>query len=252
MSVLSNQLVNTLNSSKIDTSINGASTDKNAAEMGRDDFLLLLVAQLTYQDPLNPMDDTDFTAQLAQFSSLDQLITIADGIDTMNGNSTQQNLLSSAGFIGKEIRANGYSVTKSEGAVENIIYVYLAEDISKGTVNIYDSSGTIVYSEATGAKSADEVFEYKWNGKNYNGENMPDGVYYVTVKGENASGSEVKLTTEISGIVAGVQLVNGVQYFRLADGRNVRLADIIEVVNSSTVAAGGTDSGTESTTGAGG
>ena len=237
MSVLSNQLVNTINANVSDVVTRATDQAKNAAELGRDDFLKLLVAQLTYQDPLNPMDDKDFTAQLAQFSSLDQLIKISDGVDQMNIGAAQQNLLNAASFIGKEIRAAGYSLTKKDGAVENTIYVYMADNIAGGAVNIYNSIGELVYSEKLGAMSADQVFEYAWNGRNYSGDSMPDGVYYVSISAEDANGSPVLLGTEISGVVAGVQLVNGVQYFRLADGRNVRLDDVIEVVDRKTSAA---------------
>ena len=237
MSVLSNQLVNTMNANVSDVVTRVTDQAKSAGELGRDDFLKLLVAQLTYQDPLDPMDDKDFTAQLAQFSSLDQLIKISDGVDQMNIGAAQQNMLNSASFIGKEIRASGSSLTKKDGVVENTIYVYMADNIAGGAVNIYNSTGELVYSEKLGAISADQVFEYTWNGKNYNGDNLPDGVYYVGLSAEDANGSPVLLGTEISGEVAGVQLVNGVQYFRLADGRNVRLQDVIEVVEKKTSVA---------------
>ena len=52
--------------------------------MGKEEFLTLLVAQLQHQDPLNPDEGTEFTAQLAQFSSLEQLMSINENIETMN------------------------------------------------------------------------------------------------------------------------------------------------------------------------
>ena len=87
------------------------------AQVGRDDFLRMLVAQLENQDPLNPQDGTEFSAQLAQFSSLEQLISMRSAIDQLvaqlgsssgAGGQLSSQLLA-ASTLGKEILARGSS-----------------------------------------------------------------------------------------------------------------------------------------------
>ncbi len=97
-----------------------AAAAASPAALGRDDFLRMLVAQLENQDPLNPQDSTEFTAQLAQFSSLEQLLSISDGLQDLA--AAQQAFtrsfqgLSSAGLIGREVLATGDVMEVGPGA----------------------------------------------------------------------------------------------------------------------------------------
>ena len=82
----------------------------SAQSLGRNEFLQLLVTKLQNQDPLSPMDDEDFIAQLAQFSSLEQMNNIAEGIAASNQWDFMQmqsiNNTMAAGLIGKEVMAD--------------------------------------------------------------------------------------------------------------------------------------------------
>lgn len=70
------------------------------ATLGEQDFLNLLVAQMTNQDPLNPISNTDFVAQMAQFNSLQQMQQIQTDLSQMN---SQQNLLQASGLLGRQV-----------------------------------------------------------------------------------------------------------------------------------------------------
>ncbi|MEM7409192.1 MAG: flagellar hook assembly protein FlgD [Myxococcota bacterium] len=72
------------------------------ATLGQEDFLAMLIAQLENQDPLDPQDATEFTAQLAQFSSLDQLISMRTSIDALTQSGANSQNLAAAGLIGRE------------------------------------------------------------------------------------------------------------------------------------------------------
>ena len=89
---------------------NLSSTTKK--QLGKDDFLKILAAEMQYQNPMNSMDDKQFIAQLAQFSSLEQMQNMAEGFASLNKNlniyleyqaimNTSLNILQSAGLIGK-------------------------------------------------------------------------------------------------------------------------------------------------------
>lgn len=207
------------------------------SELEKEDFLTLLVAQLENQDPLNPMDDKEFTAQLAEFSSLEQLTNISNGIDSMNENDTHQDMVSAVSFIGKDVRAEGSSLSIHEGEVSSLYYS-LGETASNVYVNIYDPNGNLVRTAHLGGKQAGE-HTFQWDGLDWAGEPLPDGIYSIGLAAEGVKGDPVMSYTEVSGEVAGVQSWSGQHYLRLLDGRVVNFLQVSEVVDPS--AASGTD-----------
>ena len=104
--------------------------------------LTLLAAQLGHQDPLNPMEDKEFTAQLAQFSQLEQLTNINEGIGKMIDAGDRQEVLSAVSFIGKDVRAEGNVLSKSGDSVSDAYYT-LESPVANIYVNIFDSWGNV-------------------------------------------------------------------------------------------------------------
>ncbi|MBU8911758.1 MAG: flagellar hook assembly protein FlgD, partial [Desulfobacterales bacterium] len=84
-------------------SSSGSLQTLTSSTMGKDDFLKMMIAQLQHQDPLNPLDGTDFTAQLAQFSSLEQLSNMNTQLETLGLYQSSLNNAQSISLIGKEI-----------------------------------------------------------------------------------------------------------------------------------------------------
>ncbi|MCA9753657.1 MAG: flagellar hook assembly protein FlgD, partial [Gemmatimonadetes bacterium] len=111
-------------------------------ELGRDAFLKLLVGQLSHQDPMSPLQDQEFVAQLATFSSLEQLQNINDGIQaSLLMNQSVNNSLAT-NLIGKEILASGGDVEVGEsGDVPFRVDLAQAADVK---VEIVDSEGNVV------------------------------------------------------------------------------------------------------------
>jgi len=97
--------------------------------LGKDDFLNLLITQLQNQDPLSPMDSTEFSAQLAQFSSLEQLSNVNENLETLLLYQGSLNNSQAVSFIGKTITASGDSVLITDGIPDNI-HFELAGDAS--------------------------------------------------------------------------------------------------------------------------
>ena len=111
-------------------------TSTNATVMGKDDFLSLLVAQLQNQDPLNPSDSTEFTAQLAQFSSLEQLQNINDTLAGFEVYQSTLNNIQSSGFIGKTVTASGDTLSVTNGMTDPIS-VELDRNCQTAYIQIY-------------------------------------------------------------------------------------------------------------------
>ena len=85
-------------------------------ELGKDDFLKLLIAQLTNQDPMDPLKDKDFIAQMAQFSALEQQTNMAKGIETL----TKLSLSSAVGYVGRTVGYTGEDGSAKAGTVQYV------------------------------------------------------------------------------------------------------------------------------------
>ncbi|QTX31662.1 flagellar hook assembly protein FlgD [Aminithiophilus ramosus] len=100
------------------TSTSTSTTSEATKELGKDDFLQLLITQLTHQDPTDPVSNEDFIAQMAQFSSLEQLTNISSGIE----NLTQMQMTGAVSFIGKTVTAYDSTSATNVSAVVNAVY----------------------------------------------------------------------------------------------------------------------------------
>ena len=205
------------------------SSAEKHGQLGKEEFLKLLITQLQNQDPLNPMDDKEFVAQLAQFSSLEQLTNISEEVKTIKEHSTQD-LAGAVGFIGKEIVVSGDQISK-DGAQVSTMYYSMDEPAAKMFFNIFDSSGNMIRTVEMGARQQGE-YEFNWDGKDHRGNTAPDGNYSVRMAAEGFNGQPVMIDTRVSGKVSGVQNYNGVSYLRLTDGRSFRFSEVSEVVGS--------------------
>lgn len=172
-------------------------------EMGRQDFLQLLTTQLQVQDPLNPMEAEEMAAQLAQFSSVEQLININDTLEQQGGNQGQlaERIDSSmaSNLLGKQVQADGNQI-EFTGDGEVPITFDLAADASDTTVTVLDRAGQEVYTQEMGSLSEGN-HEFMWNGENENGEEMPPGTYAFRVDAQDAEGDRVEASTLLSGQV---------------------------------------------------
>ncbi|QLA16655.1 flagellar hook assembly protein FlgD [Desulfolutivibrio sulfoxidireducens] len=204
-------------------------TTDSSTELGKEAFLQLLLTQLTYQDPLDPMDDQDFVAELAQFSSLEQLTNINTGIEELNDTVTQEQLFDAVQFIGKEIKASGETIQLEDGEASTIYYT-VATDAEEVVANVLDEDGNVVRTVDIGAETAGD-YEFVWDGMDSDGNVMDDGVYTVTILTQDADGNASTASTQIQGTVTGVESSDGTYYLRVGDVL-VDFTNITEVVDS--------------------
>jgi flagellar basal-body rod modification protein FlgD len=205
-------------------------TSKNDI-MGKDDFLRLLVAQLQSQDPMNPMESTDFTAQLAQFSSLEQLQNINTSLGTIG---TSQSVLTNSqavGFIGKTVTAIGDTIDVTEGSSQELQFT-LDEDAVGSYLRIYDQQGNFVRQIETGALSSGDN-SVAWDGMDYLGGQVPDGTYSFEVEAIDELGNTVGSTQYMTGVVTGVHYQNGVAYLQCGN-REIAMGNVVNVLTTET------------------
>ncbi|MTI86483.1 MAG: hypothetical protein FH748_00790 [Balneolaceae bacterium] len=198
-------------------------------EMGQQEFLQLLVAQMRNQDPINPMDGTEFASQLAQFNSVEQLINVNSGLQTLQGS---QDMMSAsltnsmaASLTGKQVRALSDKVQLSASEGTDINYK-LNNSAGEVEIIIRDGSGSEVRRETmSGVSSGDQ--EWNWDGKNNSGERMGEGEYYVEVNAINGE-NEVGALVYVEGVADKVRYSgNGVLI--TVNGVEIPIGDVEEV-----------------------
>jgi flagellar basal-body rod modification protein FlgD len=192
----------------------------------KDQFLQLLVTQLQHQDPLNPMDGKDFTAQLAQFSLLEQAVQTNSALKSLNQYAASVDTARATGMIGKTVRAKGDSVTL--GATGGAAVSFnLGAAAAQTTINLYDSSGSLVRTLSAGALGTG-AHSVQWDGKNQQGNTLSQGTYQVQVVGKDSKGNRVGVTLYKNGKVDSVQINDGVPLL-MVGGSAVALGDVVEV-----------------------
>ncbi|UCE67779.1 MAG: flagellar hook capping protein [Candidatus Zixiibacteriota bacterium] len=201
-----------------------------SSNLGKNDFLNLLVTQLRYQDPLEPMQDSDFVAQLAQFSSLEQL----SNISTTLGYSTELDYILSqtiantmaTTIIGKEVVADGNAIYHEYGADSRICFE-LEADAKNVEVKIYNETGSLVrvLSDQDLEKGMNHL---DWDGKDNSGSSVAGGEYTFEITAKDSSDESVGVQTRIVGIVESVRYENGKGYL-IINGQKIEMSDIIEV-----------------------
>ncbi len=210
-----------------------ASTTTNTTEdvLGKDDFLNLLVAQLQNQDPLNPSDSTEFTAQLAQFSSLEQLQNINDALASFEVYQSTLNNIEASNFIGTTVTASGDSFSVTNGTADPIS-VELDAASESVYVQIYDANGEYVTDIDAGSLGAG-MHAISWDATDQYGSTVADGSYTFSVMAVDAEGNSVASTSYITGKVTGVDYQSGETLLLIGD-QSVSIASLVRVEESST------------------
>jgi len=198
-------------------------------ELNKETFLTLLTTQMQNQDPLDPMANEEFVAQLAQFSSLEQQMLTNSMLESVYLGIASLNNASMASLIGTDVVAYGDGINYSgEGDVE--LHYDAATDAASMTLEIFDSEGNVIYSEELGAVEAGEG-SVTWDGTDTDGQPAPEGEYIFKITGEDEDGESVEITEMIIGVVDEMDYSSGTPQ-PIVDGVTVELADIVRLTNA--------------------
>jgi flagellar basal-body rod modification protein FlgD len=186
----------------------------------------MMVAQLKNQNPLNPMDGTAFTAQLAQFSSLEQQINMNTSLTSiLSALKTSSSGKDIFDYIGKNISSDGNPVTLTGGAVASGGSYTLTEP-AKINIVVSDSNGKAIRTIGSGATQvAAGTYDIGWDGKDDSGNTVADGTYTYKVTTLNSNNEYGTASTSTSGLVSGITSSNGVNYL-VVNGKNVDPASV--------------------------
>jgi|SRR5699024_10896606 len=194
-------------------------------ELGKNEFLELLVAQLNNQNPLEPQDNGDFIAQLAQFSTVEGVEKLNSSMQTILSGYHSSQALQASSLVGRKV------IVPTDQAVVDTAETFkasmvLPQSSSNVYVNVYSADGSLATRINMGAQKAGEV-SFMWDGKNSDGELMPPGNYkfeaQATIDGE-AKGLYTLLPANVDSVTLGQG--NGELLLNLAGLGSVPLSQV--------------------------
>lgn len=197
------------------------STTAKSLQGQKDQFLQLLLAQLKYQDPLQPPDASKFGEQMTQFGQLEQLFNLNDTLGKMAGSQAGTGRGDAISLIGKKIEAhdNGLGVS---GDSHGSIGFQLNQPADQVTAEIKNSNGFTVDTIHYDAQHAGTHFYDLASGE------VPDGAYTVVLSASDATGRSIDVKPLLQGEVSGVDFSSGSAMVQVA-GRNIGMDQIITV-----------------------
>ncbi len=184
--------------------------------LGQDAFLKMFMAQVTNQNPLDPMDNTEYTAQLATFSSLEQLTKIAGSMDAIAGLKDTVEQGNIVNYIGKGVTLSGDVLPIAQGYVGKTGY-YLEKDAIV-SITITDEAGSVVATRDLGRLAAGTQ-SFQWDAKDDAGNLVTDGAFKVTIMAYDTDGNPVEVSDQtVNGLVTGYQKgADGTNYLLLGE-----------------------------------
>jgi flagellar basal-body rod modification protein FlgD len=206
----------------------GPDRTSEAQGMGKEAFLKLLVTQLGNQDPMAPSDPTRFVTELAQFTSLEQLVGVNEGLDILAIGQAASTSAQMVSFVGKEVWVDDSSFFMAKAGEEEQLHFKLEDNASTVKVDIKNEAGELVRSLELGALGKGDA-TVDFDGRDRDGNPLPQGMYTFNVTAEDEEGGPVSVETRSTGVVSAVTFDKGYPQLQLEDGRTMALSQILHV-----------------------
>ena len=198
-------------------------------DMGQESFMQLLVTQLQNQDPLNPQSNEEFVAQLAQFSSLEQLVSLNSGVNSLYMASASMNNATMTQLLGNDVVAWSDEFNyDGSGAAE--LHFDAASAASSATLTISDEDGDVVWSGEMGALEEGDG-SGTGDGTDADGNPVGEGVYSFDIDASSEGGEDVEVSGQVHGLVDGMSYIDG-NPVPSVGGVEFELSDILRVATA--------------------
>jgi len=184
------------------TTNNAASSSNSKGSIANNfqTFLTLLTTQLQHQNPLDPLDTNQFTAQLVQFASVEQQWKQNEQLTSLINLQKSAQATQALAFVGNTVAVDGSKTELDGSATWNV----KAPKDTNASIVITNSAGQTVFSGNSALSAGNASF--LWDGKGNDGVQYPKGTYTLTATGKDSSGTSVAISTEVQGVVDSVDL----------------------------------------------
>ena len=201
------------------------------SELDKDAFLKLMLTQMKNQDPTNPLKSHEMAAQLAQFTSLEQLFNINETLGAMKKGQDPNGNFQALQLIGKAVAGDSSKVVRAKGDKEHEFNFTLPTAATELSVKVRNSTGDIVRTYDLKNLKAGEQ-KITWNGMTQQGEVARPGDYSFVVEGKASNGQKIVPKTEFSGRITGLNYTPQGPVL-LIGNQTVRLSDVKKIVDPS-------------------
>jgi flagellar basal-body rod modification protein FlgD len=195
--------------------------------LGQDAFLKLLMAQIQNQDPLNPVQGTEFVTQLSQFTMVEQSVNQTSQLKTIGSQLTGLSNSDATNLVGKTATVSGSGMTW-DGVFATTSNVTLSGPAQDVKVSVSDSQGNVVRTMDLGAEPGGAL-AVTWDGKTDAGQPAPKGNYSISATATDASGQPVGVSQTATGVVTKVSFDQGYAQLTLSTGAVVPVSSLISV-----------------------
>ena len=202
-------------------------TNTGSNELGKNEFMELMIAQLKNQNPLEPQDNGEFISQLAQFSSLEEMQGLSGSVDDMASQFRSTQALQASAMVGRTVLApSSFGVLGDDGEISGNVSV--PATTSGLRVSIENEAGERVRQIDMGEQQAGQA-AFSWDGKDGNGNSLPPGRYKVVAEASYPGGLE-QLGTMVSANVDSVSLGQGGSItLNLAGMGSIAMSDVQQI-----------------------
>jgi flagellar basal-body rod modification protein FlgD len=201
-------------------STQSSSPSASSKQLGVGNFLTLFTTQLKNQDPTNPMQSHELAAQLAQFSSVEELTKLNSTMREIENYLISLTNSEMVNLIGKEVSGVNSTIQLTDGKTSNASF-----DVGSPasvTVRIYNEEGALVRTIASGQQTAGN-HAISWDGRNDRGNKLANGNYTFKVEAAGADGKSLAVTPRVRGTVYSLKLENGATQLVLGGPDGIRL-----------------------------
>lgn len=218
-------MASSITNTTLDTSVKNTQSQTARLNTNFNDFLRILTTQLQNQDPLDPMDSTQFTNQLVMFSQVEQQLSTNSKLDNLLKLQNTNVVSNALGYVGKDVTFTGNEVYY-EGSPLAVTYTMKGNAV-KGDLRIVDETGNVIRTIGLGNLNGTQTAT--WNGKDDSNQAVPNGVYTVRLDALDEAGAKVDSTMSVPGTVDGIETVDGAVQLQLTGNRTIPLTDILSI-----------------------
>jgi flagellar basal-body rod modification protein FlgD len=204
MSIYSDIGLTTSNSTS--SALSSSSSKTGSDSLSQADFMKLLTAQLSYQDPTKPVDNAEMVSQLAQISTVTGISSLNSTVSTMSSSLTSSQALMASSLVGQTALVNASSGYVTSGNTLSGVIPTGDKGATNMTLSIVNSSGEVVRQYTTTEAVSGDI-PFTWDGKDSKGNVAASGTYTVKANGQ-VNGTSQDLTAQLYGQVESVTLGN--------------------------------------------
>lgn len=205
----------------------GVGNDK----LDKDAFFKLMLTQLKSQDPTNPLKSHEMAAQLAQFSSLEQMTNINQTLAEMKNAQKPVENFHSLNLIGKTVAGDSSKLTRTQFDKEHDFKFNLPVAAQEVEVKVRNSDGEVIrtYKQKEMKAGANQI---TWNGENENGQKMQPGEYDFIVEAKNAAGQKIAVRTQFEGQITGISFSSDGPILQVGN-QSIKFSDVSKITDPS-------------------